>query len=242
MLEAIQDSLSSLIYPQQCLVCDGQVERLADGVACHFCWTATRLFHGDEMLCEKCGAFFDRPHAQIPVFCRKCDDHHYDKAVAVGIYEKALAAAIIDLKSTPSLSRRVRDLIQKTPLPRVFVSIDIVVPVPLSKRRRTERGFNQAAIIAAAIAKRLNVPVDDRSLSRKLHTPIHRIGMDQKARELSVRNAFEINRPKLVKGKNVLIVDDILTSGATASNAAGVLKKNGAAGVFVFTLARAVMD
>ena len=65
--------------------------------------------------------------------------------------------------------------------------------------------------------------------------------MDQKARELSVRNAFEVKRPKLIAGKNVLLVDDVLTSGATASDAAKVLKKAGAARVYVFTLARAVM-
>jgi len=127
-------------------------------------------------------------------------------------------------------------------LPDAFADIDIVLPIPLSKHRRLERGFNQAETIAAAVAKRLKVPMDTQSLSRNLHTPIHRIGMDQKARELSVRNVFEVTRPKLIEDKNVLLVDDILTSGATASNAAKVLKKTGAKKVYVFTLARAVMD
>ncbi len=71
---------------------------------------------------------------------------------------------------------------------------------------------------------------------------MHRIGMDKKARELTVKNAFEITRPKLIEGKNVLLVDDVFTSGATASSCAKVLKKNGAVGVQVFTLARAVMN
>jgi ComF family protein len=242
MFEALQDSLSSLIYPQQCVVCGGQVQSLADGVACRSCWAATRLFTGKEMLCDRCGAFFGERAAPAPVFCRKCDDQLYDKAVAAGVYEKGLAAAIIELKKTPALPGRLRAIVSDAYLPDAFNDIDVVLPIPLSKLRKVERGFNQAEIVAAAIAKRLGVPVDSQSLTRKLHTPIHRIGMDQKARELSVRNAFDILRPKLIEGKNVLLVDDILTSGATASNAAKILKKKGAGKVFVFTLARAVMD
>ena len=65
--------------------------------------------------------------------------------------------------------------------------------------------------------------------------------MDQKARELTIHNAFEVTRPKLITDKNVLLVDDVLTSGATASQAAKILKKNGATRVNVFTLARAVL-
>jgi ComF family protein len=202
----------------------------------------TRFFTGREMLCDRCGAFFGETAAPNPVYCRKCDDHLYDKAVAAGVYEKGLAAAIIELKNTPALPGRLRSVIRETYLPDAINDVDVVLPIPLSKLRKVERGFNQAEIIAADIAKRLNVPVDGHTLARKIHTPIHRIGMDQKARELSVRNAFEVTRPKLIKGRNVLLVDDILTSGATASNAAKVLKKNGAGKVFAFTLARAVMD
>jgi predicted amidophosphoribosyltransferase len=65
--------------------------------------------------------------------------------------------------------------------------------------------------------------------------------MDQRARELTVQHAFEVVRPKLIDGRNLVLVDDVLTSGATASACAKVLKKNGASRVTVFTLARAVM-
>ena len=193
------------------------------------------------MFCARCGAYFGKKAAPAPVLCHKCDDHHYDKAAAAGVYEKALAAAIIQLKSVPAMPKRLGDLLTGTSLPDEFLTADLIVPVPLSKHRRLERGFNQAEIIAGTLAARLDVPVDRQSLARRLHTPIHRIGMDQKARELSVRNAFEVKRPKLIAGKNVLLVDDVLTSGATASDAAKVLKKAGAARVYVFTLARAVM-
>ena len=241
MLKALHNSLLSLIYPQECRVCLEAVEDYQNGVACHKCWAATRIFNGAEMLCDKCGAFFGDEAAPVPVFCHKCDDHHYDAATAAGIYEKALAASVIDLKTTPILSGRIKAAIKDASIRADIFKSDLIVPVPLAKQRRQERGFNQAEIIAAELSRSSGIPVDTFSLTRKLHTPIHRMGMDQKARELTVKNAFEVVRPRLIDGKNILLVDDVFTSGATASFCAKVLKKNGARKVNVFTLARAVM-
>jgi ComF family protein len=120
-----------------------------------------------------------------------------------------------------------------------YDNYDLVLPVPLSTKRRAERGFNQAEFIASHIAKILHKTVDTRSLSRKVHTPMHRASMDRKAREQSVKNAFEVIRPKLIEKRSILLVDDILTSGATVSNCARSLKKAGAQRIEVFTLARA---
>jgi predicted amidophosphoribosyltransferase len=76
---------------------------------------------------------------------------------------------------------------------------------------------------------------------RTSHTPIHRAAMDRKARAATVERSFEVKIPRLVTGRNIILVDDVLTSGSTASACASVLKKNGAARVDVITLARAVM-
>ena len=242
MLTALRNTLFSLIYPQECNVCSRQVEDHADGVACRECWTTTRIFNGSEMLCEKCGAFFGERAAPVAVFCRQCDDHYYDRAFALGIYEKALAASIVSLKAKPSLPSHFHSIIRSSKTLIELSGIDIIIPIPLSPLRRLERGYNQAEIIADVVARLLSTPVDKQSLARKLHTPIHRIGMDRKARELTVKNAFNVTRPKLIEGKNILLVDDVFTSGATASACARVLKKNGAISTNVFTLARAVMN
>ncbi|MEO8650128.1 MAG: phosphoribosyltransferase family protein [Acidobacteriota bacterium] len=116
----------------------------------------------------------------------------------------------------------------------------LIVPVPLSRKRTLERGFNQALLIARIAAKELGAQVDEFSLIRTLHTPKHRAAMDRKARESTVKNAFEVKRPKLIAGRHILLTDDIFTSGGTSSNCAEVLKKAGAASVTVFTVARAV--
>jgi len=241
MLRAVRASLLSLTYPRQCRVCTGPADDIDDGDACCNCWARTRIFSGSEMLCIKCGAFFDHRANARPVSCHRCDDHRYDRALALGIYELALAASVIALKSTPHLPGRVAGLIRDAAQKPDLRHHDVVIPVPLSKNRRLERGFNQAEIIAATLARSCGTPLDTGSLARPLHTPIHRIGMDDKARDLSVRKAFKVERPKLIADKRVLLVDDVFTSGATASHCARILKKHGATRVTVFTLARAVL-
>ena len=171
--------------------------------------------------------------------CRKCDDYHFDLAIAVGIYEYALAASVLRLKRVPHLARRLKELIKLRvdlhPLPEKLT----VMPVPLSPRRRRERGFNQAELMAKFIASHINAKIDVHSLARDLDTPMHRAGMDRKARAMSVKGAFRIARPKLVDGRNILLVDDVMTSGSTASVCAQVLKNSGAATVSILTIARA---
>src|SRR3954454_10946584 len=112
MLTAIADLLLSLAYPQECRACAALVESHSSGVACEACWASTKIFTGNEMLCEKCGAFFSDERAPVAVYCHKCDDHSYDKAIAAGVYEKALSASILSLKITPLVSPRLAALIR----------------------------------------------------------------------------------------------------------------------------------
>lgn len=241
MLRAVADSFLSLTFPRQCRVCAGLVDDSLDGDACGSCWKKTRIFIGSEMLCSKCGAFLGEAGDSRSARCHRCDGHFYDKALSVGIYELALAASVIALKSIPHVPRRVVRLIRNAAQNADLQNNDVVIPVPLSKQRRLERGFNQAEMIAAILARSSGTALDTGSLARTLHTPIHRIGMDDKARDLTVRKAFAVARPKLIADKRVLLVDDVFTSGATTSHCARILKKHGAERVTVFTLARAVL-
>jgi ComF family protein len=242
MISSISDPLLSFLFPMDCLSCGRRVERYADTPACKQCWLGTRLFSDTDMLCARCGVYFGPRDTVKEVLCRNCDEHHYDEAFACGLYEKALMASVIHLKETPKIFGSLRSQIQNTLSVSLRTEVEMVVPVPLSKQRLLERGFNQAELIAGICAKALNVPMDAASLQRKKDTPKHRAGMDAKARAASVEGAFNVVRPKLIAGKNVLLVDDVLTSGATASNCAEALKKSGAAEVTVFTLARAVLS
>ncbi len=240
MLSRIYDSFLSLAYPEECKICRNGVEKSADGVVCSACWAKTRIFSGTETLCFKCGEFLNSKPIQPTTFCHRCEEHFYDQAFASGIYEFALAASILHLKSEPFVAKRLRILFVSRFQTCDSPSPDLIIPVPLSAKRMLERGFNQAEILSELLSKTTGIEVDKRSLVRKIHTPIHRAGMDRKARELTVKNAFEVARPKLIKGKRILLVDDVFTSGSTVSSCAKALKKNGAGEVFVFTIARAV--
>jgi len=237
MLGRILDSLLTIVYPQACQVCENSVENSADGVACDLCWKKTNVFSGAETLCAKCGAFLRAKPFDSQTFCHRCDGHFYDFALAVGIYENALAASVLHLKREPFVAQRLRELFISR-LQNAFQDVTLIVPVPLSKKRFLERGFNQAAVLSKILARQSNIKLDEQSLVRKIHTPMHRVGMDGKARAMSVENAFEVKRPKFIENAKVLLVDDVFTSGATVSNCAKVLKKNGAKKVYVYTIAK----
>lgn len=240
MLERLTDPLAALLFPQFCGSCEHIVEKVSDGFACERCWESTRLFGSRDLLCAKCGAFLaDGPaRSQNEPSCGQCNDHHYDLARAAGIYGEALAAVILGLKRTPQVARRVASSINLV-AENNLNGASLVVPVPLSKRRLLERGFNQAALLAREVSRYVRLPLDEHSLVRKRDTPMHRAGMDRTAREITVKNAFEVRRPALVAGRSIMLVDDVLTSGSTASQCAFALKNSGAAKVTVITLARA---
>ena len=237
MLRSLLDPLLSVVYPQRCHVCGGTVGSARDGVACRVCWQSTRLFTSSDPLCRRCGAVLNENRDTCP----NCLDASFDSAIAVGVYERALAANIVHLKKVPHLPGRIAACLGER-LAEIGVDGDaVILPVPLSKRRLVERGFNQAEIVAQVAARVTAFPVVSNCLIRETHTPMHRMAMDKKARDLTVRAAFKIRAPRLIAGRSIVLIDDVLTSGSTASACARELKKNGAASVTVVTLARAVM-
>lgn len=214
------------------------VESLSLGVACRTCWERTRIFTTETPLCPRCGRLLASNFKGVPYPCRRCDEHHFDRARAVGVYEHALVASVLRLKSEPHLPRILTDFIADALAMISIQGVDVIVPVPLSRKRQIERGFNQASVIAQSLRRNTGVRTDDRLLSRTTHTSLHRAGMDDRARAASVKGAFEASSPDLVKGLSIVLVDDVMTSGATLSQCALELKKAGAASVSALTLAR----
>lgn len=243
-LDRLFDAALALVYPQGCAACGLRcVERRADWPACADCWAATRLFDGDETLCWKCGApaWGEAPEDVRPkVRCRRCDPEEFDAARACGLYEGALRAAVLGLKREPFVPPRLARLLGEAARRAPLDAARLVVPVPLHPERERERGFNQAALLASAAAGRAGSSLDTWSLARVAHSGRHRAGMDARARRESVHEAFAVTRPRLVRGERVLLVDDVFTTGATASACAAALKSAGALEVYVLTAARAV--
>jgi ComF family protein len=241
-LDHLADAALALVYPQACAVCAAGVESRHDGVACASCWRATRLFDRNDTLCWKCGAFTAatvNEDKRMSIRCRKCDDDMFTAARACGFYEGALRASVLELKREPHVASRLARLMLATQQRPPLNSANLIIPVPLHSERERERGFNQAALLASELARLSQLPLDEYSVARRVHTERHRAGMDARARRDSVADAFAIRHPRLVAGQRVLLIDDVFTTGATVSACAAALKEAGAEEVFVLTVARA---
>src|ERR1043166_1644392 len=235
------DSLLTLIYPQACAVCGGSVESRALGAACAGCWRRTRIFSDAELLCWKCcmpapGTAPDEKREDIR--CHRCDQDAFTAARACGVYEGALRAAVLSLKHSPDICKKLRDELRRTQQQSPLNRATRIIPVPLHAEREQARGFNQAALIGRELSRATALPLDEVSLVRVKNVIRHRAGMDAKGRRDTVADAFRVTHPALIKDERVLLVDDVFTTGATVSSCAATLLEAGAAEVFVLTIAR----
>jgi len=240
-LNSIYDSMLAILYPQTCHVCGASVESRTDGVACEKCWSETSIFAAGQTMCWKCGkpygsAIFEQPRENIS--CRRCDEFSFTGARACGIYEKALRAEVLSLKRQPHIPRRLAEALVSTATQVPLAQCTCIIPVPLHPERERERGFNQARIIGETVSRKTGLPLNLVSLSRTVHTDRHRAGMDARARRETVEHAFAVRYPRLLTGQSILLVDDVYTTGSTASSCATALITAGAKEVFVLTIAR----
>jgi ComF family protein len=243
MTRAVLDAGVGLLYPTACRVCGQMIESWEDGVACDACWREVRL---PDPACSKCG-FGMRTLPSIMEIearrCGRCEAFAFDRARACGLYEGALRESILFLKSTPHLASRLRRLLRSAfenfPAKEAFTSI---IPIPLHPSRLTERTFNQAAMIAGALAIETGLKVDAVSLIRIKPSEMHRAGMGAAERARSMDRSFEVRAPRLIKNRALLVVDDMMTTGSTAHEVARTLIDAEAQRVSVLTLARAAND
>jgi ComF family protein len=163
----------------------------------------------------------------------------FTAARAAGIYAGALRESVLLLKRHPYVPQHVESLLMKVARREPLSLSSRVVPVPLHPKRLKARGFNQASIIGQTVSKELNLPLDEVSLVRVSTTEKYRAGMDTKGRRDTVAGAFRVVHPRLIAGENILLVDDVFTTGATISACAEALTAAGAENVFVMTIARA---
>jgi len=116
---------------------------------------------------------------------------------------------------------------------------DLIMPVPLHRKKLSSRGFNQAILLGEIFSQRLNIPLDRRNL-RRIRWTEPQVNLTAHDRRTNVKGAFAIHDPALVSGRRVLLVDDVLTTGSTADECGRILRAFGAADVTVVTVARAL--
>lgn len=238
----IYDAILTLAYPQPCTICGYSVEQRKFGIVCEACWKATRIFTGAETICWKCGVPAVVEAISVTpdqVRCRRCDLQSFTAARAIGLYEGALRESVLLLKRQPHVSRHLEALLASAAHRASMNGATRIVPVPLHGKKMKTRGFNQASILAQALSKSLGLPLDEVSLLRVSGTEKYRAGLDAKGRQDTVTGAFEVRHPRLVVDENILLVDDVFTTGATVSACAEALTLAGAKTVYVLTIARA---
>jgi ComF family protein len=186
--------------------------------------------------CRICGGSVEQ--RRYGVVCQTCwNTESFTDQGSIGWYAGALRETVLLLKRRPYLPQHVVKLIGEAS--ESFTGITRVVPVPLHEERLRSRGFNQAAIIGREMSRALGVPMDEVNLLRVSSSEKYRTGLDAKGRWETVAKAFAVRYPRLIEGEDILLVDDVFTTGATVRACEAVLSEAGAKSVSIFTLAQA---
>lgn len=239
MLKNFWQGLCSLVFPANCMICKKSLLPISPlDLLCPRC-LATIEANGPPF-CRKCSRHLSNPEKSD--FCPDClrHKHCFDKAWAATGYNESMKQLIHLFKYSNKTSLR-------TLLASLIVSFvesynldldeyHVIAAVPLHPTRLRERGYNQAQLIADCLSRKFDIRLSIDNLIRTRPTDNQAL-LGQKERWTNIHNAFKIKNPQAFSKKSVLVVDDLLTTGATASEAARVLKENGARQVGVLTVA-----
>jgi ComF family protein len=234
-MRTLARGLLHLLYPGACLVCDAPLDPDADD----FCPACRAALAADPYpACRRCASTLG-PNLPPQDDCTRCrgESFHFERVLRLGPYEGVRRDVVLRMKHAhhDGLAEAAGALWAAHALERLRdVRASAVVPVPLHWRRRWQRGYNQCDVLAAALAAALGLPCRRRWLRRVRATP-RQTDLSATGRRDNVRGAFRATA--VPRGQTVLLVDDVLTTGSTASEAARALRDAGAARVVVAVLA-----
>jgi len=238
-LTELMRAVADLILPRTCPFCEDAALLQTDQVLCPACRGALREIAGP--LCQKCGLPVQTLLPDGPEFCGRC----LSSPAAFGTarygfsYEESLRLAILRFKFYgglalgPTLAALLVEAFDRHFDRQAY---DVIVPMPIHPRRLVERGFNQAVILADGLSAAIGIPVDRDSFRKIKDTP-PQVGLTEAQRAANLRDSFAAARPERLKGRRILLVDDVCTTGSTISYAARTISKAHSARVDVITLA-----
>ncbi len=237
-LRLVGRSALNIVYPPQCLACDTLVQQA--GTLCPACWRDAAFIHG--LACDKCGTPLPGEDDGNPAICDDCLTiaRPWGRGRAVMAYEGAARRMVLGLKygdrhdlAAPAgrwLAQRARPLVRAD---------TVVVPVPLHWWRQLGRRYNQSALLSAALAREIDRPHCPDLLRRPRFTG-SQDGRSRLARFENLSDAImhHSRRAAMIEGRHVLLVDDVMTSGATLAASTEACFRAGADAVDVLVLAR----
>lgn len=229
-------SFLNLIYPPQCWLCQASLQdhRQALCQACH-----EKIAHNAPPFCPTCSRPLERSHEKL---CRQCQKRlpDFDQAWAAMIYNDAMKELLHQFKYKGKTGLRLFftecliSFIDRYHIP--IDNFDYIMPMPIHGTKHREREFNQTFLLTDLLAKRFSLKISCQNLTRIAHGPAQAL-LSEKERWTNVQGAFRIRQPHEIKNKSLLIVDDLITTGATASEAAKICRRAGAQKVVILALA-----
>ena len=234
VLQDMFETAVVFLYPAECRVCEEFLGVTSVPYICNSCWQDIQYI--EPPWCDICGT------PGVSGLCDPCaiSPPRYGKLRSIAFYQTTLQEAIHLFKfgKKKVLARHLIRLINaRMPTDCRIAEYDFVLPIPIHKKRLRERGFNQATLLANAIAGAEGVPVLTDTLIRKRHT-VAQSSLDREARQQNIIGAFGIRNPDLIRGKRLLIIDDVFTTGATIREAVSELWTADPVEIDVLTVAR----
>lgn len=219
------------VFPPNCVGCGKLGE-----VLCADCFNSIQFLRSG--LCKKCG--YPRGNASI---CKGCGEihPHFIEQRSLAAYNGVIEKSVVRLKYKNDLAmgkvfaRSLADLVVSSGWP-----VDVVVPVPLSKERLKSRGYNQAAVLARPLALQLNLPLEEKSIS-KIRDTATQVKLGARERQANLAGAYEPAGNNL-RGRTVLVLDDVITTGSTINECAYAVLQAGAKEVYGISLGRSVLS
>jgi ComF family protein len=242
-LKSALGALASVVFPAPCRICDRALTNASRIPICDSCLSSFEPVA--EPMCALCGRPFASEIAAeaIQPLCRLCRLQYYafDGARSFAIYDDTLfeAMALLKYEQVSRLgdwfSGKLAEVVRRQ---ATEWRVNAVIPVPLHAARRRERGYNQAELIARPLARGLGLRLESRVLQRLKPRPPQLV-LSRTERWQSVRGAYAAREKARVDNLRILLIDDVMTTGATLDACARALKKAGAAAVFGLTVGRA---
>ena len=223
--------LLGLVYDNTCPSCEQLADSLSTFPLCRACISSATGYHGPA--CRQCAKPFASRFSHT---CGDClsDPPAFDRALSYGLYEGVLMESVhlMKFKGARRLARRFGLMLSSLDIP---LDADMVLPVPMTGAALINRGFNQSALMAEALGRQTGIPFRLHLLHKVKETP-PQVGLSRSARMKNMRGAFRAEPD--VEGMRIIILDDVITTGATMRECARALKNTGAVEVTALSIAR----
>ena len=213
--------MEEIIFPQCCLIC-GKVSK--------------------NIWCKECkNKIYKEAIFKEEISTRKQDTYFFNKHIYVFEYKNVIRNLILDYKFNDKsyLYKIFSEIITKNEkICGILKKYDIIIPVPIHKKRRKQRGYNQSELIAKEIAYNIKNLRYENSVLEKVKNVKPQSLLRKKQREQNVKNVYKIVKKEKIKDKKIILFDDIYTTGSTANECCKILKQNGAKEILVLTIAK----